>query len=273
MSKLPRIGLVVEGNVTRSSMLRLRRLPELLGPIKATLPRVAKRLSNFLHGGYVAQEYQELEAASLILLRMPDSVVVDTVAQLAATDLPFRRLAFVLCESWLTSDSLSALAQLGSTVASVVPLPGRRNRYLAEGKVSAIRTVRSFLEYSEATVLQIRPGSKARCFAAGVIAGALPMPLYLVAQQALRESGVTGNNLTMAVEEMAQTLLREFTKGARATWGGPLTEASDEARELHMKYLALHEPELKDTLDSYLNLAKQTFRRQRGPRRLASTAG
>jgi len=268
MSKLPLIGLVVEGNVTRSSMLRLRRLPEMLGPIKATLPRVAKRLSNFLHGGYVAQEFQELEKASLILLRIPDSAVGKTVAQLAAADLPFRRLAFVLCESWLTSDSLDALAELGSSVATVMPLPGRRNWYLAEGQVSAIRAVKSFLEYSEATVLQIRPGSKARCFAAGVIAGALPMPLYLAAQQALRESGITGNNLTIVVEEMAHELLREFTKGARATWGGPLTEASKEARELHLKYLALHEPDLKETLESYLSLAQLTFRRQRGAGRM-----
>jgi hypothetical protein len=269
MNKLPRIGLVVEGNVTRSSLLRLRRLPEVLGPIKATLPRVAKRLCNFLHGGFVAHQYQELETASLILLRMPDNVVDETVAQLAAADLPFRRLSFALCESWLNSDSLAPLAERGSSVASLVPLPGRRNWYLAEGQIGAIRTVRSFLEYSEATLLQIRPGSKARCFAAGVLAGALPMPLYLAAQQALRESGVTGNNLTMVVEEMAQTLFREFTKGGRATWGGPLTEASDEARELHLRYLALHDPELKETLDSYLNLAKQTFQRQRGPRRVA----
>lgn len=268
MSKLPLIGLVVEGNVTRSSMLRLRRLPEMLGPIKATLPRVAKRLSNFLHGGYVANDFQQLEKASLILLRIPDSALEETVAQLAAADLPFRRLAFVLCESWLTSDSLAALAERGSSVATVMPLPGRRNWYLAEGQVGAIRAVRSFLEYSEATVLQIRPGSKARCFAAGVIAGALPMPLYLAAQQALRESGITGNNLTTVVEEMAQALLREFTKGARATWGGPLTEASQEARELHLKYLAIHEPELKETLESYLNLAQVTFRRQRGAGRM-----
>lgn len=263
MNKLPKVGVVVEGNVTRSSMLRLGRMPEMLGPIKATLPRVAKRLSNFLHGGYVAYEYEELETASLILLRMPDNVVDETVTQLAASDLPFRRLSFALCESWLTADSLSALARRGSSVATVVPLPGRRNWYLAEGQVSAVRTVKSFLEYNEATVLQIRPGAKSRCFAAGVLAGALPMPLYLTAQHALRQSGVTGNNLTTAVEEMAQALLREFSKGARATWGGPLTEASAEARELHLKHLAFHEPELKETLDSYLSLAERTFQRRR----------
>src|SRR6202167_1549965 len=118
MTKLPRIGLVVEGNVTRSSLLRLRRLPEVLGPIKATLPRVAKRLSNFLHGGFVAHQYQELETASLILLRMPDNVVDETVTQLAAADLPFRRLSFALCESWLTADSLAALARRGSSVGT-----------------------------------------------------------------------------------------------------------------------------------------------------------
>lgn len=269
MSRLPRIGLVVEGNVTRSTVLRLRGLPELLGPVKATMPRVAKRLSNFLRGGYVAHEYKELAAASLILLRMPDQVLDQTVAELAAADLPFRRLSFALCESWLTSESLSALAQRGSSVASVMPLPGRRTWFLAEGQLSAVRALRSFLEYNEASAIEIRPGSKARCFAAGVLAGAMPMPIYLAAQQALRDSGVSGNILTAVVEEMAQSLLREFTKGARAIWGGPLSEASDQARQMHLQYLSENAPELKETFDSYLSLARQTFQRQRGSRRHA----
>lgn len=269
MSRLPHIGLVVEGNVTRSTVLRLRNLPELLGPVKATMPRVAKRLSNFLRGGYVAQEYKELEAASLVLLRMPDAVLERTVSELAAADLPFRRMAFVLCESWLSSESLSPLAQRGATVASVLPLAGRHNWYLAEGQVSAVRTLRAFLEFSEGSVIEVRPGSKARCFAAGVMAEALAMPLYLAAQQALREAGLSGNILTTVVEEMGQTLLREFAKGARAIWGGPLSEASEQARNLHLRYLADHAPELKETFDNYLQLAKQTFRHQRGPRRIA----
>jgi predicted short-subunit dehydrogenase-like oxidoreductase (DUF2520 family) len=270
MKRPLRVGLVVEGNATRSVMVRLPKLPEFLGPVKATVPRVARRLSNFLRAGDVAHDYKELEAATLILLRVPDDRLESVVAELVSSDLNFRHLSIVLCESWLTSEILAPLARSGASVASVQVLQGRRNWFVAEGQLGAIRAVRALLDYNDCKLIEIREGSKAKCFAAGVLAGALPMPLYLSAQHALRDAGLSGNNLAAVLEEIVMTLFREFAKGARATWGGPLTEASEMARLQHLDWLEKNDPPLAATLNAYLELAHVTFDLQKASRRLIS---
>ncbi len=269
MKRPLRVGLVVEGNSTRSAILRLPKLQEIIGPVKETSPRVARRLSYFHRAGYVAHDYEELEDAPVVLLRIPDESVPRTVAEIAVSDLPFKRLSFILCESWLSADSLSLLSQRGAAVATLTALPGRRNWFLIEGDLPAVRPVRTLLESNGARAIEIRGGSKSLCFAAGILAAALPMPLYLAAQDALRSAGVTGNNLNTILEEMSQSMFREFVKGARATWGGPLTETSVSIRTDHLLRLETSNPELAITLDAYLRLAKQTFSRQRAPRKLA----
>lgn len=271
MKKPLRVGLVVEGNATRSVIVRLPRLPEFLGPVKATVPRVARRLSNFLRAGDVAHEYEELETASLILLRLPDKRLATVVDELAAAELNFKNISVVLCESWLTAESLAPIAARGASVASVQVLQGRRNWFLAEGQLGAIRAVRALLDYNDCRLIEIREGTKAKCFAAGVLAGALPMPLYLTAQHALRDAGLSGNNLAAVLEEIAMTLFRDFAKGARATWGGPLSEASGRATHQHLDWLQKNDPQLASTLNAYLDLAHTTFDHQKGPRRIVSS--
>jgi hypothetical protein len=270
MKRPLRVGLVVEGNSTRSAILRLPKLQELIGPVKASSTRVARRLSNFLRAGYVAHDYEELADAGVILLRIPDESVPRTVAELAMSDLPFKHLSFVLCESWLAADSLLPLSQCGAPVATLTALPGRRGWFLVEGDLAAVRSIRSILELNNSRAIEIRPGTKPLCFAAGILAAALPMPLYLASQDALRGAGISGNNLNTILDEMSQTMFREFAKGARATWGGPLTEVNTAIRAAHLMRLEVLSPDLALTLDAYLRLAKQTFARQRSPRKISA---
>ena len=51
MKKRLQAGLIVEGNSTNSTVLRLPKIPEELGPIKSRALRVARRLSNLIEGG------------------------------------------------------------------------------------------------------------------------------------------------------------------------------------------------------------------------------
>src|SRR5579884_4074992 len=93
------LGLVVEGNATASAILKLPSVLDELGPVKAGVPRVARRLSNFLRAGYPVATYQELQEARLILLRVPDQTVSRLVSELTASGLVLKDLVFVLCES------------------------------------------------------------------------------------------------------------------------------------------------------------------------------
>src|ERR1700761_8477112 len=119
MKKQLPLGLVVEGNVTSSALLRLPSVAEELGPIKSTGLQLARRISNFLRAGYAITASHELQAAKVILLKMPDAAVPGIVHELSEAPLLFKDLCFVLCESWLPTDTLEPLQKRGAQIASL----------------------------------------------------------------------------------------------------------------------------------------------------------
>src|SRR5690242_15755344 len=122
--KTPRqVGLIVEGNTTKSAILRFPGLAEYLGPIKSSAFSVAQRVSNFIRSGIAIATYEELEECDLVLIRVPDSRVAQIAADLCSSKLKIESISFVLCESWLPSDALRALGGKGATVASLLPVP------------------------------------------------------------------------------------------------------------------------------------------------------
>jgi predicted short-subunit dehydrogenase-like oxidoreductase (DUF2520 family) len=257
MKKQLRVGLVVEGNATASPVLRLSSLIEELGPIKSSGLQVARRVSNFLRAGYGITDYQDLECAPLILLRLPDSDVPRIVGELSETGLPFAEMAFVLCESWLTNDVLIPLKRRGAQVASLLnvgPLP--ENCFVVEGDRAAARKTKRLLERGGARAIELRPGAKPLYFAANLLSTAIPIPVLQLAQQALRASGLEGNDLTTVRNEWSDLLEQRVHKGGRATWGGPLAECSADVANEHFKQLAVQDPYLAATLHLWLDLAQ-----------------
>jgi hypothetical protein len=263
MKKQLQLGLVVEGNVTSSAVLRIPSLAEELGPIKSTGLQVARRISNFLRAGYAVSEYRELEAAKLILLRVPDASVGRVVEELCASEIPFEQLSFVLCESWLPTEKLAPLKARGASTASLVEAPSSSEKcFVVEGEMAAVRQIRRVLERGEACTIELRAGTKPRYFAADLLVTALPVPLLLAAKQALRDSGVSGNQLSMLLGDMAREMVNSFLRGARVNWGGPLKESSAETTEEYFRQLDIEDAQLAALLREQLAFA----RRQLGKR-------
>lgn len=267
MKKPLQAGLIVEGNSANSTVLRLPKIPEELGPIKSRALRVARRLSNLLKAGYPVANYEALQAARLILLRVPDSVVPRIVNELCQSELVFKEVSFVLCESWLSTDVLEPLRARGASVATLVNVPNSgRKWFVLEGQLGAVRQMRRFIELNEARALELRPGTKQFYFAAVLLATTIPVPLFLVAQKALRGSGVSGNHLRIVLNELAQSMFKGFSKGARGFWGGPLTECSDQTARAHLEALQRSDPQLADLVTEQLARARQLMAKQK-PRR------
>ena len=259
--RLP-LGLVVEGSSTNSALLRLSSITEELGPVKSATVRVARRLSNFLKAGYAVAQYEDLQAARLILLRLPDSAVARVVNEICESGLQFKDLSFVLCESWLSNDALRPLADRGATVATAVSVPTSRQKwFVVEGQLSAVRQVRRFVERNEGRTFEIRPGTKPLYFAAQLLVTALPLPLFFDAQQALRSSGITGNHLYSLLDEMSREMFRSFANGARTTWGGPLTECSEETANQYLSALRESQPQIGESVEEQLAWARKKIRR------------
>jgi Domain of unknown function (DUF2520) len=264
MKKRLQAGLIVEGNSTNSTVLRLPKIPEELGPIKSRALRVARRLSNLLKAGYPVANYEGLQTARLILLRIPDSVVARIVDELCQSELVFRDLSFVLCESWLPTGVLEPLRDRGASVATLLNVPNSgRKWFVVEGQLAAVRQMRRFIELNEARALELRPGTKQLYFAAVLLATTVPIPLFLAAQKALRGSGVSGNHLRTVLNELAQSMFKSFSKGARGFWGGPLTECSDETARAHFEALRRNDPQLADLVTEESERARRMMERQK----------
>ena len=168
MTKQLQFGLIAEGNSRHSQVLQLPRLAEDLGPVKSSAFGVARKLSNFLRAGYAVSEYEELQSASVILLRVPDSTLPRIISELCSAGLPFANFSIVLCESWLTIEALAPLRNAGANVATLMSVPtAGRNWYLVEGEAPAVRRW-----FREGKALGVRPsGRKLR------VAHAQPPPL------------------------------------------------------------------------------------------------
>ena len=257
MRRLSQVGLVVEGNSTGSSILRLPTLSQDLGPLKSVALRVARRQSNILRAGYAVAEYEELQAARLILIRVPDSSVPRVVKEICDSELVFKSLSFVLCETWLSAEILEPLRNRGASVATVVAVPSvRHNWFVVEGQIAAGRQVRRFLERNEVLTSELRPGSKHLLFAAEMLASALPIMLFSTAQLALRAGGISGNNMSLLLEMMAQRMLKDTLKsGSRANWAGPLHDCSEETAQSYLQRVRVTHPEIGEVLDDMLSAA------------------
>ena len=168
-------------------------------------------------------DYQDLECAALILLKLPDSEVPRIVSELCETGLPFAQISFVLCESWLTADALIPLKRKGAQIASLLNVgPLSQNCFVVEGDRSAARKTKRFLERGGARAIELRPGTKPLYFAANLLSTAIPIPVLQLAQQALRASGVEGNDLTYRHERVVGSLGTTGSKRRKRNLGRPI---------------------------------------------------
>jgi hypothetical protein len=90
--------------------------------------------------------------------------------------------------------------------------------------------------------------------------------LFAAAQQALRAAGVSGNHLYAVLEEMAQNMFRDISRGSRAGWTGPLMDCPEEIATEYLIHLQEARPDLAVLLSDHLKLA-EPFMLQRMHRR------
>ncbi len=250
------VALVVEGSSTTSSTLRLPLLVQELGPIKSAALRVARRQSNSLRAGYAVSDYEDLQAARLVLLHVPDTSVDRIVAEICASELVFKGISFVLCESWLPLEVLHPLSDRGAAIATTVVVPNRRQDwFIVEGQITANRQIRRLLERSDARTSELRPGAKHLLFAAELLTRTLPVVLFSTAEQALRASGISGNNLFTLLDTMVQRTVKDVIRAPRSGPVAPLGECTEEVTGDYLQRLRHTHPDIAGFVDELLYAA------------------
>ncbi|MDQ2711542.1 MAG: DUF2520 domain-containing protein, partial [Acidobacteriota bacterium] len=258
-----------EGNATSSSFLRLPSLSEELGPVKAGALRVARRLTNFLRAGYPVRRYEELQPAGLIFLSIPDAIAPRIVEELCSSDLALKGISFVLCETWLNTNSLKPLHAKGAWTATVASVPSQyKSWFVVEGQLTAVRQVRKFLERNNARGFELRPGAKSLYFAAELLATSAPLQLLATAQQALRAAGISGNHVYDLLEEMSSEMFRAFSNGARPSVPATRTGCSPELSNEYFEQLRTNHPQIATLLDQQIQAA--SFQQKARPARESS---
>lgn len=256
--KMPRqLGLIVEGNSTKSAILRYPGLADTIGPIKASALSVAHRVSNFIRAGLPVNSYEDLRNCDLVLLRVPDASVARIVDEICGSALSFSGISFLLCESWLSSDVLAPLKSGGATVATLLAVPAQSSRWFAlEGQYVAVKRAKRLLNSVDASTVELRAGTKHLYFAASAFAETLPRALFAAAQQSLRRAGISGNHMYVLLEEMAQNMFRDITRGARAGWTGPLLDCPEDVAREYLTRLQSAAPDIARLLSDQLKLAE-----------------
>jgi predicted short-subunit dehydrogenase-like oxidoreductase (DUF2520 family) len=250
------LGLIVEGNSTSSAILRLSSVCSQLGPVKAGSLQVARRVSNFLRSGYGVNTYDELAGSRIILIRVPDASVPKVVAELCESELDLSQFGFVLCETWMQTEALQPLKQRGAAIASLVAASETRKKIFAvEGDTALVRQVRRIVESSEVETVEVRAGAKHLLYAATILLTSIPVPVFVCAQQALRESGISGNQLATLLGELAASTLAGFLRGAKGRGLGPLAGCPPETSQLYMARLRASNPDLAGRIDDLINWA------------------
>jgi predicted short-subunit dehydrogenase-like oxidoreductase (DUF2520 family) len=250
------LGLIVEGNSTSSAILRLPSVGAQLGPVKAGSLQVARRVSNFLRSGYGVNTYEELAGSRIILIRVPDASVPKVVTELCESDLDLSQFGFVLCETWMQTEALQPLKQRGAAIASLVGASETRKKIFAvEGDTALVRQIRRIVERSDAQTIELRAGAKHLLFTATVLLTSIPVPVFLCAQQALRESGLSGNQLATLLGELAASTLAGFLRGSKGLWSGSLPGCAPETSLFYMARLNASSPALAATMKDLMNWA------------------
>ena len=271
--KMPRqLGLIVEGNSTKSVILRYPGLADSIGPIKASALSVAHRVSNFIRAGNPISDYEDLGNCDLVLIRVPDASVPRIVDGLCASSLLMSGISFLLCESWLPSEVLSPLKARGASIATLLAVPAQSSEWFAlEGQYTAVKRSKRLLNSVDASTVELRAGTKHLYFAASAFAETLPRALFAAAQRSLRRAGISGNHLYLLLEEMAQNMFRDITRGSRAGWTGPLLDCPEDVARDYLVRLQSTVPDMAQLLSEQLKLA-EPFMLQRIQKRSKKSA-
>ena len=253
MNRQLQLGLIIEGNSTHSDILRMPSIVQELGPVKSGSIGVARRQSNQIRAGYPVADYQDLNAASLVLMKLNDSSVARVVQELCDSDLPMRGVGFVLCETWLQSSVLEPLEKRGALIATVLRLPSLATpRFVVEGNLKAVRQMRRFLSRNGTQSIELNPEHKHLVFASELLAMTVPIFFLGRAKQLLREGGFSGNVLWDVLDQMARKMILDFSRGSRLEASGPLAECPLETLELHLTLLDRTQPSIASIIRKHL---------------------
>ena len=217
MKKLSPVAVVATGKLMHSFVRDLPAFRERLGLVKAVSLRVASRITNALRAGIPVENCESIGDFRTVLICVPDEAARETVAELAACDVEWRRRTVLLCDSQLTSDALRPLKERGAHVAAFDMPAGGRGMLLADGDRSAITEVKA-LAGRGVRIVKVFPYQKSR-FYEGLALASLCGPLAALVGEHFRAAGLTPAQAKPIVESVFAESVRDYLRSGRKVLG------------------------------------------------------
>jgi predicted short-subunit dehydrogenase-like oxidoreductase (DUF2520 family) len=213
MTKARSVALVCAGPISRSGIARLPKIIDLLGPVKSGSLQRASRAVNVLGAGTAVHGYKDLDGSRTILLNMPDRLLPPIVAELAASDINWKKKIVLLCSSSLDSLELGRLKSEGAEVGSFVAIHGFNElRYIIEGTDPAVRQMRTLIQHRNVRAMEIRSEGKDLYLAGVACATTFLTSIVTAAVESLRESGLKLPQAQKIAAQLVNKTMGEFLK-------------------------------------------------------------
>ena len=225
------------------SIVKLPRLAEILGPVRAVSLRAASKISNGMQSGFPSDEFKDFENCKLILICVPDRKVHHAVQELADSGLQWPGKSVVLCDSRMDSADMVLLENLGGHTGSIAQIDGfEPMRFVMEGHPQAAIEVRRFMDRCQSKLVKIPAGKKALYSAGLGFAGSLAMPLMAASAECLKKAGLTPEMAAAVAEKTLERTIRTFKKAGKQGWMGALASRDLESVRRQMAALGLENP-------------------------------
>jgi len=255
--KSPLVGLVNAGPVGKASIFRLGSIQAHLGPVLGPNPRVGTRIVNQLGAGQPAGGAADLNRCDLIVISARAARLPGILAELDNASIRWTGKVVVLYDCGKDSRALRSLADQGASTASIARLALDEPWFVVEGDRLAVRLSRRLLDEARLPVIVVDPSAHPLLSAAGMLAGALSMPLLRASEACLRHAGVDaarGGSLALA---MSREALRAYRKAGRRAWTAALAASQEDSlAEVH-KALDSFDPRLEQFFRVVMGAARR----------------
>jgi hypothetical protein len=237
-------GLVGAGGVNRSFLARMPALLERIGPVKGSLLRVSRRISNGLRSGFGVADYAGFSTCEVIWLAVPESSL-DTIETELAAAISLRGKTVILCEALRDSLSPSPLRTAGARVATLNCVPEMGERiFVAEGPPDVLAELRKLLAMEQRKLIELNPAAKPLYVCGMHLVTDLLLPLVAGSVEALRASGLTREEATRVMETIGGRAVRSYVKAGPKSWKRPMAERSHRAIMRDFEAIRLMDPKL-----------------------------
>jgi predicted short-subunit dehydrogenase-like oxidoreductase (DUF2520 family) len=229
------IGLVGQGAVGFSYLVRLPSFVRQLSVVKGTNHRTSSRLRNTLRAGRWVNDYAALDDLKMIWIAVGEEALDGILSELAGAVILTNRMV-VICDTVRDSLSFPALNQANARVATLFLMPEASERiFIAEGNEVTLKELRRMMAADKRKLIELRPGTKALYVSGLHLSAHLLMPWLGAAVESFRFAGLSRSEATLAMQAIGGASLRAYIRAGEKALNLPdaqrMQTAVDKERE------------------------------------------